>query len=193
MTQSLKKADEIKKYIKDTYEEKWHKAELVRNNKLAMDHVKDEIGFERYNKDLDEISQKQSVSVRNFNLSTKRDFKRRMSYFERDFEKLKVKEKLEKRENKRINETLLSIDSRLQSANLKLQQRRQTEIRSASEMNRRNLEKSIKFKEERSQKEFNDWRNLQEQRIKKKKYIDKFEKDRDLMYKDKKMASEAKF
>ena len=81
----MKKADEMKKYIKDTYDEKWHKAELVRNNKLAMDHVKEEMGFERYNKDLDEISQKQSVSVRNFNLGTKRDFKRRMSYFEHDF------------------------------------------------------------------------------------------------------------
>lgn len=83
-----------------------------------------------------------------------------MSFFENDFQKLKLKEKLNKRENKRINETLLSIDSRIQSANLKLQERRTNEIRSASELNRRNLDKTLKFKEEKSHKEFNDWRHL---------------------------------
>lgn len=56
MTQSMKKADEMKRYTKDTFDQKWQKAILVRNNKLAMDNMKEEMGFERYNKDLDEIS-----------------------------------------------------------------------------------------------------------------------------------------
>ena len=43
------------------------------------------MGVERYYKDMGEVSQKASQSVRNFKLDTKRSYKRRMSFFADDY------------------------------------------------------------------------------------------------------------